>query len=297
MVTFAPVGLPVCEPGFRFGEIRGQIRRWAGSEAMRALVGAYGGRLPDASVGDLLAWLDAFSDRHWDFRRHGRVERDEVRPPDFEPETAELIVAAATALRLVEAAAPPWPEYDHIIIPGGLGRSCLQRTEYAAGLIRSGAVRAGEVTALGSSRPLGEAERELPGLSTAVHEVDAMEAGVRAAFRGRETEQVHVLAAPSSDPGKRRANTADTYEYWAGLVHLGASDRVLVVTSPIYVPFQHCDAIRILGLRHGCGIDTIGFDRRSVTVPIPPGATGPDRYLQEIRSGIRSMRWLHGELP
>jgi hypothetical protein len=28
-------------------------------------------------------------------------------------------------------------------------------------------------------------------------------------------------------------------------------------------------------------------------VPLAPGATDPDRYLQEIRSGIRSMKRLH----
>lgn len=299
MVTFAPVDLPVCEPGFRFGDIEGAIRRWVASEPMRALVTAYGSGLPDAGVGELLAWLDVFSDEHWDFRRHGRVERDQVRAPDFDPGRAELIMAAAAALRLAESAPPPRPAYDHLVILGGLGRSCLQRAEYAARLVRSGAVRVPEIGALGSHRPLTDAERQLPGLAGAVYEVDALEIGVARGFAGVEAENrpdIHVLAAPSSEPEKRRANTADTYEYWAERVRLRAADRVLVVTSPIYVPFQHCDAIQILGLRHGCGVDTIGFDPEKVTVPLAPGATGLDRYLQEIRSGILSMSRLYSAL-
>jgi hypothetical protein len=105
-----------------------------------------------------------------------------------------------------------------------------------------------------------------------------------------------VLAAPSTDPEKRRANTRDTYEFWARRVKLRATDRTRMVTSPMYVPFQHSDAIRILGLRHGCGIDTIGFNPARVTVPLAADATKPDRYLQEMRSGIRSMRNLHEAL-
>jgi hypothetical protein len=54
--------------------------------------------------------------------------------------------------------------------------------------------------------------------------------------------------------------------------------------------------MRMLALRHGCGIDTIGFDPARSSVPLAPGATNPDRYLQEIRSGILSMRRLHAAL-
>jgi hypothetical protein len=302
-VTFAPVDLPVCEPGFRPGRLDDQIHRWVASEPMRALVAAYGKSLPEAGTGDLLAWLAAFSGEHWDFRRPGGVERDQVTAPAFGRERTELIVAAATALGLVEPARPPSPDYRHMLVLGGLGRACLQRTQYAAELVLSGVVRTEEVAALGSFRPLGDAEKQLPGLGEAVFEVDALNVGVRAAFdRDRDSgrhparPEIQVLAAPPSE-GRERANTADTYEFWARRVRLRAPDRILIVTSPIYVPFQHGDAIRILGLRYGCGIDTIGFDPARVTVPLAPGATGPDRYLQEIHSGIRSMRALAEAVP
>ncbi|MDR7321895.1 MULTISPECIES: hypothetical protein [Catenuloplanes] len=304
MARFAPVPVPRCHDGLRPRRIAAETAGWVSSEPMRALVAAFGGRLPDGPVGELLDWLDAFSGAHWDYRR-GRVERYEVPPPTFDDATAGLIMDAATALRLVTPVPPVLPGYDHVLIPGGLGRACLQRTHYAAFLLRECGVTAPEVTALGSFRPLTAAERALPGLGDAHDELAAMHAGVRRAFGvtafapedvpagavhhyAAAGRGLHVLAAPSSEPERRRANTADTYRFWAGRVSLRADDRVLIVTSPIYVPFQHCEAIRMLG----CRIDTVGFDvTRSTALP-PVGPTAPDRYLQEIRSTIRSMRAL-----
>jgi len=321
MVTFAPVDLPACEPGFRPDKLDDQIRGWIASEPMRELVSAYGGNLPHAPVGDLLNWLDNFSGQHWDFRRRGGVERDQVQAPVFDPGSTDLILAVARALRLVDAAQPSHSAYDHILVLGGLGRACLQRTQYAADLVRSGTAVAPELAALGSFRPLTAAETALPELDGAEYEVDAMDAGVRIGFgldepgtraisKGEVTNsswevrtysggalpEIHVLAAPSSEPETRRANTPDTYEFWADRVRLQATDRILVVTSPIYVPFQHSDAIRMLGMHFGCGLDTIGFDPTRVKVPLATGATSPDRYLQEIRSGILSMLRLHKAL-
>jgi hypothetical protein len=322
MSGFAPVPIPTCEPHFQPGEVAAEIDDWISSEPMRALVTAFGGALPATGVGERLAWLDDFSGRFWDFRRHGGVERDQVEAPEFDAGQTALVTAAATALQLVEPRRPPHREYDHLLVLGGLGRACLQRTEYAAQLIEQGAAAVAELAALGSFRPLNAAEKELPGLAGSGYEVDAMDAGVRSAFglrgagelessdgpvdhrswsvrtyRSPGDVEVHVLAAPSSEPDTRRANTPDTYEFWAQRVKLRSADRILVVTSPIYVPFQHADAIRMLALEHGCGIDTVGFDPARVAVPLAPGATGPDRYLQEIRSGILSMRRLHRALP
>ena len=244
-----------------------------------------------------------------------------MQAPSFGPARGELILAAANALRLVDADRPPHAAYDHLLVLGGLGRACLQRTEYAARLVRDGVVVVPEVAALGSFRPLTEAETTLPGLADSHYEADAMDVGVRSAFgldepalsessggavthrswrvrtyRATGGPQVHVLAAPSSEPESRRAKTPDTYEFWARRFRLRPADRILVVTSPIYVPFQHSDAIRMLATRYGCGIDTIGFDATEAAIPLAPGATGPDRYLQEIRSGILSMQRLHHAL-
>lgn len=182
VVRFPPVPLPACDPEFRPDRVAGSLHDWAASEPMRALVAAFGATLPELATGPLLAWLAEFSGEHWDFRRPGGVERDQVRAPVLTPETRELIRAAATALRLTEAAGPPRSSYDQVLVLGGLGRSCLQRTGHAAELLRSAAVAAPELTALGSFRPLTAAERELPQLAGLRYEVDAMDAGVRSGF-------------------------------------------------------------------------------------------------------------------
>ncbi|MER7009140.1 hypothetical protein ABT297_39695 [Dactylosporangium sp. NPDC000555] len=254
---------------------------------MRELVAAFGGDLPEADTGTLLGWLDEFSDDHWNFRgRLGGAERDRVRV-DLPERLAAAALVAARELGLAGTGDPPHREYAHLLVLGGLARACLQRTEHAARL--AAALRVGAVAALGSRRPLGAEERALPGLDGCETEADALAAGARAAFGDRP---VDVLTAPSGR-GAPRPNTADTYAFWAGRTRPQPDERILVVTSPIYVPFQHCDAIRVLGLRYRCGIDTVGFDPRLASTPQPPGAAGADRYLQEIRSAIRAARALH----
>ncbi|GAB7036363.1 MULTISPECIES: hypothetical protein [Catenuloplanes] len=351
MARYPTVPLPAGEPRM----IAGQVRSWVTAPPMRDLVAAFGGELPAGEVGKLLGWLDDFSAAHWDFRRAGGVERDQVRSPHFHPETTATVREAATALGLAEHRRPRHARYDHVLVLGGLGRACLQRVAHAAELLRSG-VAATEVAALGSFRPLSAAERAEPGLAGAVHEVDAMEVAVRASFGfpadpfvdratgpiGHDSwairtfpaatgtapsdtaaphtaaphtaapdtaapdtaapsttapdtagaPAVHVLAAPSSEPEKRRAHTPDTYEFWAHRFAVRPGDRILVVTSPIYVPFQHCDAIRMLGLPYRCEVDTVGFDPARAVPPQPATATATDRYLQETRSAILSMQRL-----
>ena len=171
--------LPVCEPGFRPCDVDGQIRAWVTSPPMRALVDSFGGTLPDD---DVFSWLEEFSAKHWDFRALGHVERDQVRARPFEPGETELIVAAATALGLVEPERPPRSTYDHLLVLGGLGRACLQRAEYAAELLRTGTVTVPSVAALGSLRPLTAGETALEPLAGLAHEVEAMDAAVRLAF-------------------------------------------------------------------------------------------------------------------
>ena len=321
MVEFAQVPLPDCPAGVTADALADSIGTWITSPAMRALVAEHRAELPQLSTADLLAWLEEFSARHWDFR-DGRVERDEVGAVGFGPSHSALVTAAARALGLSTAQAPRQEGYDHLLILGGLARACLQRTWFSAGLVRRG-TRIGEIAALGSFRELRQPETDLLatlGITDCGYEVDAMEIGVRRGFDFAEPTEVRsstgevthlswsvrryhsageptvtVLAAPSSAPQSRRANTSDTYRFWAEQVSLAASDRVLVVTSPIYVPFQHCDAIRSIALPYGCGIETVGFDVNEA-LPELHQTPGPDKYLQEIRSAVRSMDALYRAL-
>ncbi|MFI7220329.1 hypothetical protein [Micromonospora maritima] len=259
------------------------------------------------------------SARRWDFRQ-GR-ERPDAREPAFDPGTAGLVLTAAAALGLVRATPPARSGYAHLLVLGGLAHACLRRTAYAALLARTARV-GGEVAVLGSFRPLSPAESAMlagagvPGYAT---EVDVLDAGVRLAFGVDEPARqsggpadhphrawssrtyrpaglppVRVLAAPSSEPDRRRAHTADTQRFWAEHVRLRAGDPVLMVTAPIYVPFQHCDALRTLAVPYGCGIETVGVDpAASAPVPVPEptltrAATGMRASAPAFRPGVKA---------
>ena len=305
-------------------DVPAAIDGWARSTALRELVAAFGdGATPpwDGELGALLGWLEEFSLR-WDFR--GGKERNLVADQDFDPDVGALVLRSADALGIVGTLPPPAASYDHVLILGGLVRACLARPLHAANLLREGTVRAGSVTALGGYRPLRGDELELAadaGHSHLTDEFDAMNAGMRAAFgveepssdRGERSDVVgaswrvveyegpdatplQVVGAPSSEPGVRRANTPDTYAWFAtDLAKLRRGERILVVTSDIYIRFQHADAMRMLALPHGVEIHAVGIQPGDVD-PSLRQQFAPHNYLQEIRSTIRALRALHEAL-
>jgi hypothetical protein len=315
--------LPTVDPvPGRTGTAAG-IAAWLLSPPLRALVTRFGGTVPDGPTGDVLAVLDDFSARHWDFR--GGRERPEAREPDLDAVTVAQVRDTARALGLVDPVRPARTRYTHLLVLGGLAHACLRRTAYAAHLLRTGTDVDGEVAVLGSGRPLSDAERATvatAGLGHARTESDALAAGVRAAFGvdrpawedGRAHPDPHrawssrtyrpaggppvrVLSAPSGDPAVRRAHTADTQRFWAGRVALSPGDTLLLVTAPVYVPFQHCDALRTLAVPYGCRVETVGVDPAAAgPAGWPEPTPTPGRYLQEIRSAIRSLRALHAAL-
>jgi hypothetical protein len=305
-------------------DVPAAIDAWARSPALAELVAAFhDGEGPpgDADLATLLAWLEEFSLR-WDFR--GGKERNLVADQVFDPATHALILRVADELGLVGTLPPPSDSYDQVLILGGLVRACLARPLHAASLLESGGIRARSLAALGGYRPLRGDELELAARSGHSHltdEFDAMNAGVRAAFdvgepisdRGERSDEVgaswrvveyagphgtplRVVGAPSSEPGVRRANTPDTYAWFAReLAKLRGGERLLVVTSDIYVRFQHADAMRMLALPFGVEIHAVGIQPGDVD-PRLEQTFAPHNYLQEIRSTIRALRALHEAL-
>ncbi|MCX5066120.1 hypothetical protein OOJ91_09540 [Micromonospora lupini] len=301
-------------------QITADIRAWVDSTPLRGLVRHFGGHWPAGDLAEVLRFLDDFSARHWDFRQ-GR-ERPDAREPTFDAPTARLVLDAAATLGMVRATPPARPTYAHLVVLGGLAHACVRRVAYAAHLLRTGLRVTGEVAVLGSFRQLSEWERatladaclppdetEVDVLDTAVRQVFGVtapseQAGVDAGhphhswssrtYRPAGLPAVRVLAAPSSEPHRRRAHTADTQRFWAEHVRLAPGDEVLMATAPIYVPFQHCDALRTLAVPYGSAIETVGVDPTLADLAVLPEQTlTPGRYLQEIRSAIRSMRALH----
>ena len=95
-----------------------------------------------------------------------------------------------------------------------------------------------------------------------------------------------VLSASTGRP-PYRPDTADTLGLWARCAKPRFGQRVLVVTTQVFVPFQTFDGLRRLYLPFGVDVDIVGF-----------GAEWGDRpqtaeyLLQETLSAIRSARRL-----
>jgi hypothetical protein len=322
---FAPVAIPGRGADPSSADVRDEIRNWIDSDAMTALLGEFSGPAArDGSLADRLAELEGFSARVWDFRANR--ERNLIDPNAIEADAQRLTLDAAQALGLVAPEQPRSLSYDHILVLGGLVRACVLRSEYTALLMKSG-LKARSVAALTGFRVLAGDEPELLhsfGLPPTRSEHEVMTNAVVEAFQvgcldvTRQSDMdvpdnerflvaegttqdgtaLRVVVAPSEEPRSRRANTADTYRYWAReMGRPGRGDSLLLVTSTIYVPFQHADAIRILGLPLGCRLDTIGFDPQRVDDRRVPQSFTAAHYLQEIRSAIRSLRLLEAELP
>lgn len=319
MTSFEPVALPSIDPEDAEASVLRSIATWLGSDPFVHLVERSGGAglVPGEPLDAQLARLDDFSAR-WDFRngaeRSTRVAAD--LPPELDDDT---ILAAATALGLVTPVAPRHQDYDHVLVLGGMVRACVLRPTRAAALL-DGGVSAPSVSALSAFRPLLDKELDIAtqaGLTGLETEYDAMEAGMRRAFalgepddeqggedanqhlswrvrtyHDREERPVTVVAAPTTDP-IRRANTPDTYAFWAGnLAKLSAGQRVLLVTTAIYVPYQHVGAIGMLGLPYGVQVDTVGVDTDDERHGALRQAFTAQEYLQELRSAVRGMRTL-----
>jgi hypothetical protein len=304
------------------------VAAWVGSPALHDLVLAFAGTPEDrrlardlraraVSLPRRLARLDAFTER-WDTRR-GR-ERHQAAPLELTAHQEEVALAAAEELGMRGSSETRFPRYDHLLILGGTVFGCLVRTARAAALLRSGRVEAGTIVALGSHRPFTGGEfglTEAAGVPHLTEEFAALDHYARQAFglpagpdsevgessplpgatwgvRRYRTAQglpVHVVAAPSSLPA-RRANTADTYRFFARAVaELRPGQRLLIVTSAINVPAQHAAALRELALPYGAEVDTVGHQAQDVPAALAREYGAAD-VLREVRSTVRSMRLL-----
>jgi len=295
-------------------ELRLDIGRWLANDSLGRLVAAWSATPPDLPVGPLLDWYDDFSAQHWDFRA-GR-ERNLADKPALSHTQSEQALATAQALGLTSPKRPSQSSYDYVLVLGGLVRACIVRPRYAAWLAERGTVF-GQVIALGGFRPLAGDELPLSeefGVNS-TNEFGAMTAGVRNAFgiadqptlenpgHGSENadwdvasfddSSIFVIAAPSSCPEERRANSVDTYRWWAERTEPATGSSVLVITTSIYVPYQGSGALEILGLEYDLEVETVGVPDDVADLGAHSQVFDPHNYLQEIRSAIRGVRSLH----
>jgi hypothetical protein len=237
----------------------------------------------------------------------------------LQPEAGARVLDDANRLGLVVAQEPSETVYDWILVLGGARLSCKLRPIRAAEVIASG-VHIGAVALLGAARPVADSERDAtdtyaPG---AKDEFDLIVAGAQQAlgFRpvaiseerydhpndsnlswmvrrfegsfGSPPLDVMAVSAPSSDPLRRRANSADTLMFFLDHEKVTVGSRILMITSQIYVPYTQLEGLRSIGLPRGLRLETIGFpgDR----IPEIQGMSSPNHYLQEVRSTIQAAR-------
>ena len=299
--------------------VRRAIDTWAGSPAMARLVESFGGTTGDRAGHKLLGYLDAFSAANWDFRR-GR-ERNLAGDAGLSSEQGDLVVGLAPALGLAGIERPTRGHYDTVLLTGGMVRAGVVKPRFVARLRQDG-LSASHIVFLGGHRAFGGDEHALAaqlGVDGG-DEVVAMLAGMEQAFGplGDPTVErvvadtphaswseyswftgdvrLTVLAAPSSEPSARRANTADTFRFWAGRRRTPAERSVLVVTTPIYVPYQAAGAVEVLGVDHGLTVETIGVDPAASDLGALTQQFLPQHHLQELRSAIRAMRSLRARV-
>jgi hypothetical protein len=294
------------------------IDSWAGSTALGDLVAAFGGSTAALSGEPLLHYLDAFAAEHWDFRA-GR-ERNLAAEVVLTEEQQALILARAGVLGLAGREQPSLPRYDTLLMTGGMIRAGIVKPRFAAELLE-GALDAHRVVFLGGFRAFAGDEVDLAaalGLRGG-DEFDAMVGGLELAFgplgepevAERMTDnpnlswreyswstpraRLSVIAAPSADPG-RRANSVDTYRFWARERRAASELSVLLVTTPVYVPYQGTAAVQVLGLEHGLAVETVGVSASASDLGEFSQPFLPRHHLQELRAAIGAMRSLRGRL-
>ena len=317
-LTCPPVG-----PG-RVALVYQAIEAWARSPVLSTLVSAFGAEVPyKADVPALIAWLLDFSDC-WDFRRLqreatakdiGEGARWLLDSSHLTPHQQQLTLKSAGTLGLIGIGEPMRESFDYVLILGGARLSCLLRPRLASELIEKHRIQPKAVVLLAAARPVAESEREatITYAPDAVTEFDLMNAGAERAFRlaadlaeerfddpenpnrswvirryqaSEGSFPIVSLSAPSSEPDRRRANSADTYEFFFSRFSVPAYSSLLLVTSEIYVPYQQLEAIRTLALPHDVTVETVGFP--SAWGGKLQGLAELANYLQEIRSTLQS---------
>lgn len=308
----------------KISELDNRIQAWLYSDELQNIVHTFGGRYPDTKSIDFLAkWLLAFSEK-WDYRNQQKQTRDnktgehtrwQIRSDTITSEQKTAVEKGIAALGLTGIQTPVERKFDYIIALGGARFSCLYRPQYMYELLTRHGISAKTAILLSGMRPISESERPATDkyAPLAQTEYNLINTGAEQAFkiapnyieeryynenpnsswafRTYDTLDNQIplfsIAGPSSEPDKRRANSADTYQFFFKKFKITAGQKLLLVTSQIYVPYQQLEALRTLALPYELYIETVGFPTDKANKL--QGMMDPANYLQEIRSTIQAI--------
>ena len=310
-------------------KIEGEIKQWLVSPELAKIVESFGGKYPDVDdTKYLVNCLLEFSEK-WDYRRkklatddrNGEALRWAVNDGQIGEEQQKAVFDGINMLGLKNVSIPRFDFYDYILVLGGARMACLYRIKYAKELIAKMKQVPRAVVMLSGMRIVSDTERNMTDsyAPDALTEVDLMNAGAEQVFElSREYEeikymnpnmnkswairtyldleykfQIQSVCGPSSNPELRRANSADTFTFFAEKQQIKPGSRMLMVTSQIYVPYQQMEAIRSLAIPNNIYVETVGFPTEwNIN---QRGMMKTENYLQEIRSTIQAInRYLLG---
>lgn len=278
----------------RVDDVAQVARSWLDRPALTDLLAALGGP-PVEDLKSLISW----SSRTLDTRAGN--ERRAAPSTDWGEAWVSTLDAAAGRLGLLDTAPPQRDVYDAVIVLGGTTSGNRRRVALALQFLR--AIDRRIVVGLGAERILSASEyssdpdsrdettewenlrRNLDGqfgpLMTCALETGGM--GV-AHWRDEQLQDsvgrgFRLLVAPSQDQS-RRANTADSIDFFLRRIPLDLRRSVLLLTSAIYAPYQFL-AVAPAVLRAGA---------HSVELVGTPTAKALDhrRHAQQIAQEVHS---------
>lgn len=270
----------------------------------------------------------SFVVENWDYRKkqreamtkEGEAARWLLKDEAIVDANSELIFECASTLGLIGSEDTVFDDVDYILPLGGARMSNLRRCELARKIVDNMSLQNANVIALSGMRPIGETE--MSGYidtyaPNAEYEFEAISTGLEIAFGCEHsyTEEKHIsdnpnsnyvvrkynnnyksnniysIAAPSTDPEKRRANSADCFKFFFDKFNIKNGDRLLNCTSQIYCSYQQVRAL-FFAIENNVVFDTIGFP---FALNSPNGKieanqlSKPVNYLQEIKATIDGM--------
>lgn len=324
-ITCPPTELPKEQ---RIAFVYEDLKKWLCSQSMNQLVCLYNnGKQTSGNLtfSEYILWMREFAGKHWDYRKmqkeamtkEGEAARWLLQNDSFAEENKDTIYEASKALGLIGVSDTFISDPDYILPLGGARMSNLRRCELARRIVDKHNMIT-KVVALSTYRPIAESERDTINTyaQDSQFEFDAIVEGLNSAFGmqsrynivdktfenannnyaictfGTEYNgsKVFALAAPSTLPETRRANSADCFEFFFKEFNVQKGARIINCTSQIYCTYQHIKAL-CLAIKYNVVFDTVGFPfyLNEVNASSENSLSKPVNYLQEIKATIDAM--------
>lgn len=163
---------------------------------------------------------------------------------EWDEVTAQVIMETAHSLGMLDPETPLVGEYDLIIVLGAARQANLDRMRYAAEAINSGAASTSQLIIAGSSRELGEAERDnvanyAPNATTEYDLCTAAAYLVSTKYRGINVDSVFVNDV--------KANTPSVIKGVLQGLKKDGNPSIAAVTTQIYTTATQLDLARVAG--------------------------------------------------